>query len=139
MRTEHARDIPARRQAQQRADDIRVFHTELARLEAEGVLALGEEQRQVLATHHEVLLTDFACAYDIDRNRRAKQLSLGMRVASFLGALASLGLTIWLQGCDASGYSCKLAALITFAAFVLNITMIGQIFNITPPDKALLP
>jgi uncharacterized membrane protein len=54
-------------------------------------------------------------------------------------ALGSLGLTVWIQGRDASGYFTKLAALVAFACFVLNLTMLGQIFNITPTDKALLP
>lgn len=163
-------ELPARRQAQQRADDIRVFRAELARLEAEGVLQLDPVQQQALHAHHDSLLAQFARDYDIDRDTRARQLSLGMRVASFLGALAlaasvfflfyqfwgrfgetaqvailltaalgSLGLTVWLQGRDQSGYFTKLAALVAFACFVLNISMIGQIFNITPSDKALLP
>lgn len=165
-----ANDMPARRQAQQRADEIRVFQTELARLETEGVLALEESQRQALAAHHASLLANYAHAYDIDRDSRAKQLSLGMRIASFLGAMAlaasvfflfyqfwgrfseaaqvailitsalgSLGLTVWIQGRDATGYFTRLAALVAFACFVLNVSMIGQIFNITPSDKALLP
>ncbi len=40
---------------------------------------------------------------------------------------------------DPSGYFTKLAALVAFACFVLNLVMLGQIFNITPSDKALLP
>jgi uncharacterized membrane protein len=56
-----------------------------------------------------------------------------------ISALGSLGLTVWIQGRDATGYFTKLAALVAFACFVLNISMIGQIFNITPSDKALLP
>jgi uncharacterized membrane protein len=55
---------------------------------------------------------------------------------------ASLGVfaaTIWIQGKDASGYFTKLAAMVAFACFVLNIAMLGQIFNITPSDNALIP
>src|SRR5207245_3077833 len=37
------------------------------------------------------------------------------------------------------GYFTKLAAMVAFACFVLDIAMLGQIFNITPSDKALLP
>src|SRR5581483_6132115 len=37
------------------------------------------------------------------------------------------------------GYFTKLAAMVAFACFVLNIAMLGQIFDITPSDKALLP
>lgn len=159
-----------RSEAQQRADDIRVFRGELARLEAESVLELSPGQRQAVAAHHDGLLAAFAAAFDIDRDMKAHQLSLGMRVASFLGALAlaasvfflfyqfwghfaeaaqvailigaalgSLGLTVWIQGRDASGYFTKLAALVAFACFVLDLVMLGQIFNVTPTDKALLP
>lgn len=53
--------------------------------------------------------------------------------------LGMLGLTLLIQRKDPSGYFAKLSGLVAFACFVLNITMLGQIFNITPSDKALLP
>jgi len=40
---------------------------------------------------------------------------------------------------DDNGYFTKLAALVAFACFVLNIQMMGEIFNMTPSDEALLP
>jgi uncharacterized membrane protein len=160
----------SRTEAQRRADEIRVFQEELARLEREGVLALSAEQRRAVAEHHRGLLAGYAQAYDIDRDAQSKQLSLGMRIASFLGALAlaasvfflfyqfwgllptsaQVGIllvaafgsfvgTYYLQGRDSSGYFTKLAAMVAFACFVLNIAMLGQIFDITPSDKALLP
>ena len=159
-----------RTEAQQRADDIAVFNRELARLEAEQVLSLGDDQRASLHAHQQQLLASYRAAFDIDHDSQARQLSLGMRIASFLGALAlaaslfflfyqfwglfgevsqvaillaaSLGscvLTLWLSRRDDSGYFSKLAALLALTCFVLNITMLGQIFNITPSDKALLP
>lgn len=159
-----------RSEAQQRVDDIHAFRVELARLEGEGVLQLERAQRQALTRHHDSVLDDFAVRFDIDRDTQARQLSLGMRVASFLGALAlaasvfflfyqfwgfftetaqvatligaslaSLGLTAWIQGRDASGYFTKLAAMVAFACFVLNLYMLGQIFNVTPSDTVLLP
>jgi len=162
--------ILTRTEAQQRADDIRVFRAEIDRLEREGVLRLGEEQRSEIARHHDELLARYAREFDIDRDVQAKQLSLGMRIASFLGALAlaasvfflfyqfwgwfpasmqvvilvaaaiaTFGATFWIQGRDSTGYFTKLAAMVAFACFVLNIAMLGQIFNITPSDKALLP
>lgn len=161
---------PSRSSAQERADEIRVFAEELTRLEKEGVLALAPVQREAIATHHRGLLAQFAQDYDIDRDSRAKQLSLGMRMASFLGALAlaasvfflfrqfwgrfpteiqvvvligaalgAFGATMWIQSRDASGYFTKLAAMVAFACFVINIALLGQIFNITPSDKALIP
>lgn len=163
-------NTPVRSEAQRRADEIAIFRTELARLEEEGVLRLDAAQAGAVRSHHAKLLADFAGAFDIDRDVQAKQLSLGMRVASFLGALAlaasvfflfyqfwgrfdetaqvaillgaalgSLGLTVWIQTRDASGYFTKLAAMVAFACFVLNLVMLGQIFNITPTDRALLP
>jgi uncharacterized membrane protein len=44
-----------------------------------------------------------------------------------------------IQARDASGYFTKLAGMVAFACFVLNLVMLGQIFNITPTDRALIP
>ncbi len=163
-------NTPLRSEAQQRADEIGIFRAELARLAAEGVLRLDAAQQEAVHEHHAALLAAFAGRFDIDRDAQARQLSLGMRVASFLGALAlaasvfflfyqfwgrfdetaqvaillgaalgSMALTVWIQTRDASGYFTKLAALVAFACFVLNLTMLGQIFNITPTDRALIP
>jgi len=162
-------NVPSRTEAQQRADEIRIFQRELERLQGEGALSLSEAQRRAVAEHHSRLLAQYAQAYDIDRDVQAKQLSLGMRIASFLGALAlaaslfflfyqfwgrfsttaqvatllmaalgTFAATVWIQGRDANGYFTKLAAMVAFACFVLNIAMLGQIFNITPSDKALI-
>ncbi len=161
---------PSRTDAQQRADDIRIFQRELDRLEREKVFSLTGEQKRTLTDHHERLLSQYTQDYDIDRDVQAKQLSLGMRIASFLGALAlaasvfflfyqfwglfstpwqvatlllsavgTFVATVWIQSRDDSGYFAKLAAMVAFACFVLNIAMLGQIFNITPSDKALIP
>jgi uncharacterized membrane protein len=160
---------PSRADAQRRADDIRVFLEELARLQSEGALALTDAQRASLAQHHDALLAQYAQAFDIDRDSEAKRLSLGMRIASFLGALAlaasvfflfnqywgrfptaaqvslligaSLGTllaTFWIGRRDGAGYFAKLAAMTTFACFVLNLHLIGQIFNITPTQNAFV-
>lgn len=160
----------SRTEAQQRVDDIRVFERELERLAREQALLLSDAQRQALAAHHAQLLAGYAQAFDVDRDRQSKQLSLGMRIASFLGALAlaaslfflfyqfwglfgttvqvvvliaaaagTLIATFVIQRRDDSGYFTKLAAMVAFACFVLNIAMLGQIFNITPSDKALIP
>jgi uncharacterized membrane protein len=77
-----------RDQAQQRADDIQAFVRELARLEQEQALHLTSPQRTQLATHHGQLLAQYRQQFDIDHNPHARQLSLGMRIASLLGALA---------------------------------------------------
>jgi hypothetical protein len=146
-----------------------VFNRELARLETAQVLQLNELQRSSLTAHQQGLLAHYRAAFDIDQNSQARQLSLGMRIASLLGALAlaasvfilfyqfwglfgevaqvaillgaspgSCALTLQVQRRDSSGYFSKLAALVAFACFVLNIVMLGQIFNVTPSDNALL-
>ncbi len=155
--------------AQRRADEIRIFKEELARLRAEGVLVLTKEQQTAVGSHHDTLLASYARSFDIDRDNRARRLSLGMRIASFLGALAlaasvfflfnqywglfptsvqvslliassivALLATFWIARADAGGYFTKLAAMVALACFVLNVSLIGQLFNITPSDNALL-
>ena len=76
-----------RPEAQQRADDMRVFNTELQRLETDGVLTLDDAQRLAVRTHQQAQLALLSQNFDIDRDPTAKQLSLGMRVASFVGAM----------------------------------------------------
>ncbi len=159
-----------RDRAQRRVDEVHIFRNELGRLKDEGVLDLDEAQQSSVDSHHQQLLQHFCEQYDVDHNKQSRQLSLGMRIASFFGALSiaasifflffkywgffselaqvsiliasALGLvmaTFYVQGRDSSGYFTKLVALVAFTCFVLNIYMLGQIFNITPSDKALLP
>jgi uncharacterized membrane protein len=161
--------ISTKTEAQRRADEIEIFQQELARLQLGGILTLTEAQRNSVTSHHHMLLAEFAREFDIDRSITSRQLSTGMRIASFLGALAlassifflfyqfwgilstpvqvtilvlaPLGFflgTMWVQKLDSTGYFTKLAAMVAFASFVLNITMLGQIFNITPSDNALI-
>ncbi len=155
-------------EAQQRTDRIRSFQLEMSELEADGVLQLSNSQQEAITAHHESLLAGFAQRFDIDRSHQARQLSWGMRIASFLGALALAASVFFLfyqfwgrfgtgtqtgililaplvmfaatqvvAQLDESGYFVKLVAMVTFACFVLNIAMLGMIFNITPSDKAL--
>lgn len=163
-------DELSRADAQQRADDIHVFRRELSRLEHDSVLKLDAGARQAVRSHHDGLLAQLSNSHDVDVSAQARQLSLGLRIASFLGALAlsasvfflfrqfwalfaeplqvallmsasllSLGATVWLHGRDDSAYFTKLAAMVAFACFVLNLVLLGATFNITPSDKALLP
>lgn len=159
-----------RAQAQQRANDILVFQRELQRLDQEQAFRLEPTQARQLADYHLALLDSYRDRFDIDHDLRSQQLSLGMRVASFFGALAfaasvfllfyrfwglfptvaqvailigsafaAFFATLWVQAKDASGYFSKLAAMVAFACFVLDLTMLGQIFNVTPSDLALVP
>ncbi len=159
----------SREQAQQRADDIQAFRRELVRLDQEQALSLTAPQQAHLDAHYARLLGEYQRAFDIDQDHHAKRLSLGMRIASLLGALAlaasvlflfhqfwgyfdtvlqvgllfgasvgSLLLTFAVRQRDASGYFSKMAALLALACLILNTVMVGQIFNITPSDNALL-
>jgi len=155
--------------AQQRTDQINAFSNELAELERDQVFNLSTEQRQTIHNYHQNLFNQFRNAFDIDSTQQEKQLSLGMRIASFLGAVAlaasvfflfyqfwgrlgtasqivilsgasiiSFMATVIVAAKDDSGYFTKLTGLVAFTCFVLNLAMFGQIFNITPTDKALL-
>lgn len=54
------------------------------------------------------------------------------------GSLGTLGLT-WMVHCrDQTGYFAKLVALIAYTCFVLNIVLLGQLFNITPTPNAFM-
>jgi len=160
---------PSKSEAQHRADQVRAFQRELEELERDQVAVLTEEQRRAIHDHHEALLGQLSRAFDIDRSQREKQLSLGMKIASFLGALAfaasvfflfyqfwgkfsttaqvtllilapllTCAATMAIAWKDRSGYFAKLAGLVSVACFVLNIAMLGEIFNIAPSDRAFL-
>ncbi len=155
--------------AQKRADQVKAFQDELALLESDGALTLKEEQAQSVNAYHQNLLKQYSDGFDIDQDQREKQLSLGMRIASFLGALAlaasvfflfyqfwgklsttsqvvilisgtlvTFVATLLVAEKEKTGYFAKLVGLVSFACFVLNLSMLGQIFNITPSDKAFI-
>lgn len=161
--------VKSKADAQRRADQIRYFQAELERIEYENILSLEESQRSAVATYHHKLLAEMSEAFDIDSSKRQKQLSLGMRIASFFGALglaasvfflfyqfwgrfstttqvcilagaplAGLAATMVAAHREATGYFSKIFGLVSFACFVLNLYMMGRIFNITPSDKAFL-
>jgi uncharacterized membrane protein len=158
-----------RQEAQHHIEVIEALRLELAELERADVLTLTGAQRGAVDAHHAALVASLKSRFDVDRDARSKQLSLGMRVASFLGALAfaasvfflfyqywgrlgttvqvivlvcasvvSLMITALIRARDHTGYFTKLAAMVAFSCFVLNIAMWGEIFNITPSDRALL-
>lgn len=156
-------------EAQQRADRVQAFGKELNCLEQEGILSLAPEQRAAVTTYHNDLLNKLALRFDIDTSASARQMSMGMRIVSFLGALAlsaavffffyrywgllstSVQTTILvaaplllLTGVEFAArrertlYFASLISLVAFAAFVLDLSMLGQIFSITPSQNAFL-
>ena len=161
--------INSKTEAQQRADQIGQFQAELRLLEQEAVLSLDEPQRRAVEQYHGELMAQLASAFDVDASVREKRLSLGMKIASFLGALGlaaslfflfyqfwgffstgvqvvilvvapfvGMAATIYFARREKTGYFSKLAGLATIACFVLNLSMLGQIFNITPSPNAFL-
>ena len=67
------------------------------------------------------------------------QLHSGMQVL-FLAAAPLLGLVLlgFLEKRRASRYTISLTAIVVLGAFVLNLTVIGIIFNVTPTPNAML-
>jgi hypothetical protein len=158
-----------RRDAQNRADRIRIFRQELEALRAAEVLALSDEQRATVDAYLDRQLADLSTAFDIDVTESQKQLSLGMRIVSALGGLALcagvflLFYRFWgllvtpaqvailiaapLLGLAAMDFASRrertlyftaLIGLVTFACFVLDLWVLGQLFNITPSPNAFL-
>lgn len=156
-------------EAQQRIDQIKAFQDELSLLQQDDVLHLSEEQHQAVNHYHDQLQAELVREFDVDKDQRAKQLSRGMMIASFLGALAlaasiflffynfwgylttpaqvvilvaapivTFYLTVVVTQKEKTGYFAKLAAMVSFACFILNLSMLGRIFNITPTENALL-
>jgi len=159
----------SKNEAQQRADRIQMFGLELECLEKEGILSLSGEQRDGVSAYHADLLNRLALRFDIDTSSAARQMSMGMRIVSFLGALALSAAVFFffyrfwgllstgaqtsilvaaplliLSGVEFAArrektlYFASLISLVTFAAFVLDLSMLGQIFSITPSQNAFL-
>lgn len=156
-------------EAQKRADRIRAFRAELAEAEADKVLVLTSDQRAQLTLFHNQLLQKLSGDFDVDTSGDQKQLSMGMRIVSFLGAaaisaavffffyrfwgflstpvqvalllaapvLATLGIEVARRR-ERTLYFAAIVGLVAFACFVLNLSMLGQIFNITPSQNAFL-
>jgi hypothetical protein len=82
-----------RRDAQRRADQIAAFRAELTALQADGV-ALDAGQLDRVRRHHDALLAELTRAHDVDATAAARQMSLGMRIASLLGAAALIAAVV---------------------------------------------
>jgi uncharacterized membrane protein len=162
-------EIHSKLEAQRRVDQVRAFQSELSYLSENKLLILDDEQSSGLQSYHSRLLSSLQKSFDVDLNVGAKQLTLGMKIASFIGALGLaaslfflfyqfwdkfsligqvaillatpvLGLmaTYIISKKETTEYYTKLMALVTFSGFVLNLVMLGSIFNITPSPNAFL-
>jgi len=165
-----SRQLPVTKEdAQRRADRIRAFTDELVALHGETVVLLTDEQRRAIADYHGEILRDLAHRFDIDLGAAEKQMSLGMRIVSFLGAIALSAAVFFffkrfwgllsspvqvtilvaapavlLAGVELAArrertlYLASLISLVAFTAFILNLSMLGRIFTITPSQNAFL-
>ena len=80
--------LAAQQAAQQRADRIAAFRQELCELRAAGVLDLDESALGQVERFQTGVLRDLIADYDVDTSERGRQLSLGMRIVSLVGAVA---------------------------------------------------
>ena len=157
----------AKREAQERADRLRVFRKELAELDRQQILVLSDEQRAKLEPYLDETLAGLAESYDIDISESQKQLSLGMRIVSALGGLALCAAVFlffyrfWgllpaaaqvailiatpLIGLAAMEFTSRrertlyftaLIGIVVFASFVMNLYVLGQIFNLIRTPNA---
>lgn len=161
--------IKSKSEAQKRADQIEAFRRELAAIEGDHATRLTDSQREAVDFYHNNLLATLAQGFDVDTSRREKQLSWGMKIASFIGALGlaasvfflfyqfwgrfgtrtqvailviapllAMAATLAAAAREKTGYFSKLFGLLAVACFVLNLSMLGQIFNIAPSPNAFL-
>jgi uncharacterized membrane protein len=155
-------------QAQQRADQVGAFTRELGELEREGVLRLAPDDRDRVGHYHAALLEQLAGRFDVDRSDRQRRMSLGMRIASLIGAatlsaavvlffyrvwgllttpaqlavlvaapLALLGAVEVSARREKTLYVASILAITATAAFILDISVVGAIFNMRPSPFAL--
>jgi uncharacterized membrane protein len=153
--------------AQQRADRISAFTRELADLERAGVLRLEPGDRARLDAYHAGLLERLARRFDVDRSDRQRRMSLGMRIASLVGAvtlsaagvfffnrvwgllstpsqlgvlmaapLVLLGSVEFAARREKTLYVASILAVVATAAFILDVSVVGAIFNMRPSPYA---
>jgi uncharacterized membrane protein len=155
-------------QAQQRVDQVSAFTREILELERDGVLTLAPDDRARLDAYHAGLLERLAGQFDVDRSDRQRQMSLGMRIASLLGAvtlsaavvlffyrvwgllatpaqlavlvaapLLMLAATEIAARREKTLYVASIMAVVATAAFILDVNVVGVIFNMRPSPYAL--
>ena len=163
------RRVATREDAQRRVDRIRAFREELAELEGLGVVALDAGQQERLRLFHEEATASLAARFDVDASEAEKRLSLGMRVASLLGAMAlaaavyfffyrfwgglptaaqvgllALAPILAVAGMEVAArrertlYVTGILGLVAVAAFVLDLNVLGAVFNLRPSPGAFL-
>ncbi len=140
-----------------------------AELEGLGVVALDAGQQERLRLFHEQAIASLAARFDVDASEAEKRLSLGMRVASLLGAMAlaaavyfffyrfwgglptaaqvgllALAPVLAVAGMEVAArrertlYVTGILGLVAVAAFVIDLDVLGAVFNLRPSPGAFL-
>jgi uncharacterized membrane protein len=153
---------------QERIDRIEAFNEELHYLEKTNVLTLDAQQKSTLSDYQQDLIKRLVKEQNVNTSATNKQLSIGMKFASLIGAVAMASSLFFLfyqfwgfvptsvqvftliavpllsfVACiylqqKGQTYFAKITGLISLASFVLNLSMFGQIFNIAPSPNAFL-
>lgn len=118
-------DAPTPVQAQQRVDDIQAFRREIQRLDAAGVYRATDEQQSRINAFHDQLLRDYADRYATDPDSQSRNLSLGMRIASSIGALALSASLVFLFYRLWGFFSETTQSVILIAASAITLTLTG--------------
>ena len=113
--------------AQRRADRIGAFRTEMADLRGAGLLRISDEEVLAIEAHHGRVLQGLVRDFDIDTTERGKQLSLGIRVVSFLGAFAFAASVYYFFYRIWNGISTPLQAGILIGAPILMLFLTSEI------------
>jgi uncharacterized membrane protein len=119
--------IRSKSEAQQRVDQIGAFRAELAEVEGNAT-RLTDSQRAALDHYHDTLLATLAERFDIDVSRREKQLSLGMKIASFIGAIgfAASAFFLFYQFWGRFGTKIQVAILIAAPLLAMTATLVAS-------------
>ncbi|MCP4553134.1 MAG: DUF2157 domain-containing protein [Bacteroidetes bacterium] len=85
-------------------------------IEKENIISLEKNQKSAIKSYHKNLIAQLSSSFDIDSSNREKQLSLGMKIASFLGALALAASVFFLFYQFWGKFSTNIQVLILIAA-----------------------
>jgi len=113
--------IKSKADAQKRTDQIASFNAELHMMEKEQIVSLTEEQHASISQYHKKLISDLSADFDVDSSKREKQLSLGMKIASFLGALGMAASVFFLFYQYWGRFSTPLQVCILIAAPIIGL------------------
>jgi uncharacterized membrane protein len=118
--------IKSKSEAQLRVDQIGAFRAELVEVEGNAT-RLTDSQREALDYYHETLLATLAERFDIDASKREKRLSLGMKIASFIGAIgfAASAFFLFYQFWGRFGTKVQVAILIAAPLLTMTATLVA--------------